>query len=54
MKYAITTRKAPAPFGHYSQGTTAGRLVFTAGQVGIDPATGVYHWFSEEGRDEKA
>lgn len=40
MKYAITSRKAPKPFGHYSQGTTAGRLVFTAGQVGIDPATG--------------
>ena len=39
MKYAISTKSAPAPAGSYSQGTTAGRLVFTAGQLGIDPKT---------------
>lgn len=40
MKYAISTPHAPAPFGYYSQGTTAGRFVFTSGQVGISPLTG--------------
>jgi 2-iminobutanoate/2-iminopropanoate deaminase len=36
----IRTDGAPPPGGGYSQGIIAGRLVFTAGQVGIDPATG--------------
>jgi 2-iminobutanoate/2-iminopropanoate deaminase len=36
----IKTDGAPQPGGGYSQGSMAGRLVFTAGQVGIDPATG--------------
>ena len=40
MKYAISSAGAPRPIGCYSQGTTAGRLVFTSGQIGIDPATG--------------
>ncbi len=39
MKYAISSSGAPSAFGHYSQGTTAGRLVFTAGQLGLDPQT---------------
>ena len=50
MKYAISTSSAPAAFGHYSQGTTAGRLVFTAGQIGLDPATGE---FVEGGLEEQ-
>lgn len=37
---AIATDKAPAAVGPYSQGIGAGNLVFTAGQLGIDPATG--------------
>jgi 2-iminobutanoate/2-iminopropanoate deaminase len=36
----IRTDGAPAPGGSYSQGIQAGRFIFTAGQVGIDPATG--------------
>jgi 2-iminobutanoate/2-iminopropanoate deaminase len=36
----IRTDGAPRPGGSYSQGIRAGGLVFTAGQVGIDPATG--------------
>src|SRR5690348_10274734 len=36
----ITTEAAPRPAGAYSQGVQWDRLVFTAGQVGIDPATG--------------
>jgi 2-iminobutanoate/2-iminopropanoate deaminase len=39
-KTEIRSDRAPAPGGGYSQGIQAGRLVFTAGQVGIDPATG--------------
>ena len=39
-KTEIRTDAAPKPGGSYSQGIRAGNLVFTAGQVGIDPATG--------------
>ena len=36
----IATEKAPAAVGPYSQGIRAGDLVFTAGQLGMDPVTG--------------
>lgn len=36
----ISTDKAPAAVGPYSQAVTIGDLVYTAGQVGIDPETG--------------
>ena len=36
----IATTKAPAAVGPYSQAIRAGRWVFTAGQIGIDPETG--------------
>ena len=36
----ISTDKAPAAVGPYSQGVKAGHFVFTAGQVPIDPAVG--------------
>lgn len=36
----IATPDAPAAVGPYSQGIRAGELVFTAGQVPVDPATG--------------
>lgn len=35
MKYAINTTTAPESIGPYSQGTTAGRLVFASGQLPI-------------------
>ena len=35
MKYAINAQGAPEAFGPYSQGTTAGRLVFASGQLPI-------------------
>jgi len=38
-KHVIATAKAPAAIGPYSQGIRAGNLIFTAGQVAIDPAT---------------
>ena len=37
---AISTDGAPAAAGPYSQAIRAGELVFTAGQLGIDPASG--------------
>jgi len=36
----IETPKAPAAIGPYSQGYVANGLVFTSGQIPIDPATG--------------
>jgi 2-iminobutanoate/2-iminopropanoate deaminase len=37
----IATQNAPAAIGPYSQGVTAaGSLLFTAGQIPLDPATG--------------
>ena len=36
----VATGDAPKAIGPYSQGIIAGGLVFTAGQVGIDPANG--------------
>jgi 2-iminobutanoate/2-iminopropanoate deaminase len=38
-KQIITTEKAPAAVGPYSQGQRAGGFVFTAGQLGIVPGT---------------
>ncbi len=36
----IATSAAPAAIGPYSQGVSTGSLVFTAGQIGLNPATG--------------
>ena len=39
-RQAISTSGAPAALGPYSQAIVSGDLVFCAGQLGIDPATG--------------
>jgi len=39
-KQIVYTDKAPAAIGPYSQGTILGDLVFTAGQIPLDPGTG--------------
>jgi 2-iminobutanoate/2-iminopropanoate deaminase len=39
-KEVIITDKAPKAIGPYSAGIRLGNLVFTAGQLGINPATG--------------
>ena len=39
-KTVVTTNDAPAAIGAYSQATTNGQLIFTAGQIAIDPKTG--------------
>lgn len=39
-KTIIVTDQAPQPIGPYSAGVRVGNLVFTAGQIGLDPASG--------------
>jgi 2-iminobutanoate/2-iminopropanoate deaminase len=39
-KTIITTDKAPAAIGPYSQATKLGNLMFCSGQIPLDPATG--------------
>ena len=36
----IATEQAPAAIGPYSQAVRVGNLVYTSGQIGIDPSTG--------------
>ena len=36
----ISTNKAPAAIGPYSQAVKTGNLLFTSGQIALDPATG--------------
>ena len=36
----ISTKKAPAAIGPYSQAIQIGSLIYTSGQIPIDPATG--------------
>lgn len=38
-KKIIATKGAPAAIGPYSQGVRTGNLIFTAGQIPLDPAT---------------
>ena len=42
MKKVISTTKAPAAIGPYSQAIRVGNLVYTSGQIPIDPATGYF------------
>lgn len=40
MKTIIATTNAPAAIGPYSQAVKSGNMVFTSGQIPIDPTTG--------------
>jgi len=40
QRSVIATQQAPAAVGPYSQGVRVGDLVFTAGQIALDPASG--------------
>ena len=40
-KTIITTEYAPSAVGPYSQATTNDEIIFTAGQIAIDPKTGI-------------
>ncbi len=39
---ALSTEKAPAAIGPYSQAIKVGNLIFTSGQLPINPATGAF------------
>lgn len=38
--HSISTKKAPAAIGPYSQGVVSGGLLFASGQIALDPTTG--------------
>jgi 2-iminobutanoate/2-iminopropanoate deaminase len=40
-RHAVSSDRAPAALGPYSQAIVAGGLVFCSGMAGIDPSTGV-------------
>ena len=42
MKQVVNTQAAPAAMGPYSQAIQVGNLVYTSGQIPIDPATGSF------------
>ncbi|GLB50206.1 RidA family protein [Neptunitalea lumnitzerae] len=39
-KKIITTTNAPAPIGPYNQAVLTGNMLYTSGQIAIDPKTG--------------
>ena len=54
MREAISTDGAPSAAGPYSQAIRAGSLVFTAGQLGLDPATGEFAADDVAGQADRA
>ena len=40
MKHIMNTPEAPSPIGPYNQAVKSGHLLYTSGQIPIDPATG--------------
>ena len=48
MKTIVSTAKAPAAIGPYSQATEVNGLIITSGQRPIDPATGAFPATIEE------
>jgi 2-iminobutanoate/2-iminopropanoate deaminase len=50
----ISTDAAPAAAGPYSQAVRAGDLVFTAGQLGLDPGSGEFAADGVAGQAEQA
>lgn len=53
MKEVISTNFAPAAIGPYSQGIMTDHLVFTSGQIPIDPKTGKIESDTIEGQAEQ-
>lgn len=54
MREAISTDAAPAAAGPYSQAVRSGDLVFTAGQLGLDPVSGEFVGNDVAGQAERA
>jgi len=40
MKHIITTNNAPSPIGPYNQAVLTGNMLFTSGQIAVNPLTG--------------
>ena len=40
MKKIINTKKAPAPIGPYSQAVINSNILYTSGQIALDPSSG--------------
>ncbi|MEJ2411837.1 MAG: RidA family protein [Anaerolineales bacterium] len=53
-KVIVATEKAPKAIGPYSAAVKAGNLVFTAGQLGIDPDSGDFVPGGIEAQTKKA
>ena len=53
MLTKVSTDKAPAAIGPYSQGIIAGDFLFASGQIPIDPATGNIHGSDITGQAEQ-
>jgi reactive intermediate/imine deaminase len=41
LRHPVATTQAPSAIGPYSQGMVCGRLLFTSGQIPLDPNTGM-------------
>lgn len=50
----ISTQNAPAAIGPYSQGMITGNLIFTSGQIPINPVTGNIEVTDIEGQADQA
>jgi 2-iminobutanoate/2-iminopropanoate deaminase len=53
MSKVIYTKNAPDAIGPYSQGIITGGLLFTSGQIAINPATGNVEATTIEGQTEQ-
>ena len=53
MKTIITAPNAPAALGPYSHAVAVGDLLYTSGQIGLDPATGKLAGDSIEAQTEQ-
>lgn len=50
----VSTDKAPAAIGPYSQAKIVGGLVFTSGQIPVNPATGIVEANDVSGQTEQS
>lgn len=50
----IETKSAPAAIGPYSQAVVTGSLVYSSGQIPVDPATGAIEADTIEGQAQQA
>lgn len=54
MRKIVATKAAPAAIGPYSQGNIFGNLIFTSGQIPLDPETGAIVGTTIEEQTEQA